>query len=110
MVAWLGHKPFKITHASDHFQRFYDIAEDMIRKGQMYVEDFSQEKQKEYREAKRDTPSRSRPPEESLRLFREMRLGLHPESSLTTRLKIDNTHDNPNMRDPIAYRIKFHPH
>lgn len=110
MMRWLGHEPFKVTHASDYFQRFYDLAEKMILDGDMYVEDFSQEMQKQYREARRDTPSRSRPPGESLRLFREMKMGLHPEGSYTVRMKIDNTSDNPNMRDPIAYRIKFHPH
>lgn len=39
-----------------------------------------------------------------------MRMGLWPEGSITLRMKIDMKNDNPNMRDPIAYRIKYHEH
>jgi len=46
------------------------------------------------------------------RLFEEMRLGLHEEGSLSLRLKIDYAHDNPTLRDPHVYRIRYtgHPH
>lgn len=37
-------------------------------------------------------------------------MGLHAEGSLTLRMKIDMKADNPNLWDPIAYRIKFVPH
>lgn len=110
MVKWLGYEPFMYTHASDYFQRLYDIAEDLINKGHCYVDDQKPEQVAEYREKKLDPPCRNRPPQESLSLFREMRMGLWPEGSITLRMKIDMQNDNPNMRDPIAYRIKFHSH
>jgi glutaminyl-tRNA synthetase len=110
MVKWLGYEPFCITHASDHFQRLYDIAEDMIKKGQMYVDDQTPDQVSEFREKKLDPPCRNRPPMESLRLFREMRMGMWAEGTITTRMKIDMQNANPNLRDPIAYRIKFCSH
>lgn len=57
-----------------------------------------------------DPPCRNRPVAESLRLFREMRMGMWPEGSITARMKIDMQNANPNMRDPIAYRIKYCSH
>jgi glutaminyl-tRNA synthetase len=41
-----------------------------------------------------------------------MKMGLHEEGSLSLRLKIDYTHDNPTLRDPHIYRIRYtgHPH
>jgi len=41
-----------------------------------------------------------------------MKMGLHEEGSLSLRLKIDPAHDNPTLRDPHIYRIRYtaHPH
>ena len=61
---------------------------------------------KESREQHKDSPWRDRPIEESLRLFDEMRRGLHEEGSATLRMKQDMKNENPNMYDLIAYRIK----
>jgi len=109
-VRWLGHTPFKCTNTSDYFQRLYDVAVELIARGQCYVDDQKPEQVAEYREKRLDPPCRSRPIEENARLFREMTMGLWPEGSLTLRMKIDMQSDNPNMRDPIAYRIKFSAH
>lgn len=59
---------------------------------------------------KLDPPCRNRPIKENLKLFREMRMGMWPEGSITARCKINMQDDNPNMRDFIAYRIKFCEH
>lgn len=109
-VKWLGYEPFKCTNTSDYFQRLYDIAVEMIARGQCYVDDQKPEQVAEYREKRLDPPCRSRPVEENARLFREMTMGLWPEGSLTLRMKIDMQADNPNLRDPIAYRVKFNAH
>lgn len=37
MVEWLGFTPHEITHSSDHFQRLYDLGEELIRRGYGYV-------------------------------------------------------------------------
>jgi glutaminyl-tRNA synthetase len=39
-----------------------------------------------------------------------MKDGLHPEGSLSLRLRLSPAHDNPTLRDPIIYRIKNIPH
>lgn len=61
---------------------------------------------KEYREKKMDSPWRSRPIEESLKLFDDMKQGLIEEGKATLRMKQDMQSDNGNMYDLIAYRIK----
>ncbi|KAH0574733.1 Glutaminyl-tRNA synthetase [Spironucleus salmonicida] len=109
-VSWLGNTPFQVTHASDHFQRLYDIAEDLIKKGHCYIDDQKAEEISDFRERRIDPPNRNRPAMESLSLFRMMRAGVFPEGSLTLRMKMNMQSDNPNMRDPIAYRIKYHAH
>ncbi|GIQ89698.1 hypothetical protein KIPB_012242, partial [Kipferlia bialata] len=57
-----------------------------------------------------DPPCRSRPVAENVRLFREMYEGRHAEGTYTLRLKMNMQDDNPCMRDPVAYRIKYVPH
>lgn len=37
MVHWLGFKPYQITYSSDHFDRLYELAEELIRKEKAYV-------------------------------------------------------------------------
>lgn len=109
-VEWLGHKPFKYTHTSDYFRRLYDVAVELIRQGKAYVCDQTPEQISEYREKRLDPPRRDAPVEENLRLFEGMRCGLYKEGTYTLRLRINMQSDNPNMRDPVAYRIKFCPH
>jgi glutaminyl-tRNA synthetase len=37
MVKWLGFEPYQITHSSDHFDRLYELAEELIRRDKGYV-------------------------------------------------------------------------
>jgi len=30
IIAWLGFEPYKITYSSDHFDRLYELAEELI--------------------------------------------------------------------------------
>ena len=64
----------------------------------------------EYREKKMDSPFRNRSVEENLKLFKMMRQGRFEEKECCLRMKIDMKHNNPCMRDPVAYRIKYAPH
>lgn len=106
-IEWLGHKPFKFTHTSDYFQRLYDVAVELVRQSKAYVCDQTVEEVAKYREERLDPPGRKRSIQENLRIFEGMKCGLYKESQYTLRLKIDMQSDNPNMRDPIAYRIKY---
>lgn len=36
-VRWLGFEPWKITYSSDNFQRLYELAVELIRRGKGYV-------------------------------------------------------------------------
>ena len=64
----------------------------------------------QYRDAKIDSPYRNRSVEENLKLFEMMRQGRFEEKECCLRMKIDMKHNNPCMRDPVAYRIKYVPH
>ncbi|KAK6303766.1 hypothetical protein J4Q44_G00262200 [Coregonus suidteri] len=105
MVEWLGYKPYEITHASDNFQRLYDLAEDLIRRGHAYVCHQRGEELKGHNLP--PSPWRERPAEESLVLFDRMRRGLFAEGEATLRMKI--VMEDGKM-DPVAYRIKYTAH
>ena len=36
-VRWLGYEPFKITYSSDHFQKLYELAVELTKRGLAYV-------------------------------------------------------------------------
>ena len=107
---WGGHLYF----ASDHFDRLYEFAVQLVRAGRAYVCDLSQEEIREYRgtltEPGRESPYRDRTVEENLDLLGRMRAGEFDEGSLVLRAKIDMASGNLNMRDPVLYRILKVPH
>ena len=114
-VRWLGFDwGSHLYFASDHFERLYDWAEHLIRAGDAYVDDLSADEIRAHRgtltEPGRDSPYRTRPPAESLDLFRRMRAGEFPEGARVLRAKIDMASGNINMRDPVLYRILHAPH
>jgi len=117
-MRWLGVDwEDRLYFASDYFEQLYEWAELLIRQGKAYVCDLSAEEISQYRgTAARDgdrmvtppgidSPFRDRTIEENLDLFRRMRAGEYPDGSRTLRAKIDMSHPNLNMRDPVMYRI-----
>ena len=109
-VAWLGAGfEGQLYHASDYFEKMYEAAVTLIRKGLAYVCDLSPEQIREYRgtlkEPGKDSPYRERSIEENLDLFARMRAGEFPDGSRVLRAKIDMASPNINMRDPILYRV-----
>lgn len=109
-VAWLGYKPWKVTYSSDYFQELYDLAVGLIKKNKAYVCFQNAEQMSLYRNEKRNSPYRDTPIEENLRLFEKMRNGGFDEGECTLRVKMDMQHENPNMRDFVAYRIRYVEH
>lgn len=114
-VKWLGYDwANRLTHASDYFDRLYEIAEQMIEDGLAYVDTADLEMIREYRgnyaNPGRPTPDRERPPAESLEMFRRMRAGEFKEGECVLRAKIDLEANNMNMRDPVLYRVRHAPH
>ncbi len=113
-IHWLGFDwDDRFFYASQYFDKMYECAEDLIRKGLAYVCELTPEQMREYR-GDLTTPARSpyrdRPMEESLDLFRRMRAGEFPNGAMTLRAKIDLASGNFNMRDPAIYRINHMHH
>ncbi|SFM44432.1 glutamine--tRNA ligase/YqeY domain fusion protein [Thermodesulforhabdus norvegica] len=114
-VRWLGFDwEDRMYFASDYFERLYEYAVELIKKGKAYVDSLSPEEIREYRgtltEPGKESPYRNRSVEENLELFERMKRGEFPEGSHVLRAKIDMAHPNLNMRDPVMYRIKYTPH
>jgi glutaminyl-tRNA synthetase len=109
-VKWLGGDfEDRLFYASDYFQRMYDFAVELIKKGKAYVCDLSPEEIRRYRgtpaEPGKDSPYRGRCVDENLDLFERMRKGEFSDGARVLRAKIDMSHPNLNMRDPVMYRI-----
>jgi glutaminyl-tRNA synthetase len=111
---WLGIQWAKETYASDYFDRLYEWAVRLVKKGLAYVDDQSPEEVSAARgtltEPGRNSPFRDRPVEENLSLLERMKRGEFPEGSRTLRAKIDMADPNIVMRDPVMYRILRAPH
>ena len=113
-IHWLGYDWGKhFYYASDYFEKMYELAVGLIRKGLAYVCQLTPEQMRENRgDLSRPavSPYRDRPAEESLDLFARMRAGEFPDGSMTLRAKIDLASGNFNMRDPVIYRINHAHH
>ena len=113
-IEWLGFSwGDRFYYASQYFDKMYECAVELIKKGLAYVCELSPEQMREYR-GDLNTPARSpyrdRPIEESLALFERMKNGEFPNGAMTLRAKIDLASGNFNMRDPAIYRINHMTH
>ena len=108
-IKWLGFEWDAELYASDYFDRMYDCAVGLIKKGLAYVCDYNAEQIKATRgtltQPGEESPWRNRTIEENLRLFEEMKEGKYPDGSKVLRAKIDMASPNINMRDPVIYRV-----
>lgn len=113
-IKWLGFDwGDRFYFASDYFERMYDYAVELIKKGLAYVCELNGEQMREYRgdlNTPAKSPYRDRPIEESLDLFERMRNGEFEDGAMTLRAKIDLASGNFNMRDPVLYRINHMHH
>jgi glutaminyl-tRNA synthetase len=97
-------------YASDYFDKFYQYAVDLVRKGKAYVDDITPEQTDEYRRIGKESPSRNRPIDENLDLLGRMKAGEFPDNSRTLRARIDMSAPNVWLRDPVLYRIRHASH
>ena len=108
-LAWLGYEPKSVLFGSDYFEATYEKAVLLIKKGLAYVCDLTKEEMTEYRGTYevpgKNSPYRNRSVEENLDLFERMKNGEFKDGEKVLRAKIDMTHPNLNMRDPVLYRI-----
>lgn len=110
-VKWLGFSWDRHLHyASDYFDKLYEFAEHLIKRGKAYVDSLTAEEIRALRgtltEAGENSPYRERPIEENLDLFRRMKAGEFADGTHVLRAKIDMTSPNINLRDPVIYRIR----
>ncbi len=110
-VKWLGFEWGRhLYYASDYFEKMYDYAVQLIKKGMAYVCSLSAREIKEYRgtltEPGTESPFRSRPVGENLALFECMKAGEFEDGAHVLRAKIDMASGNLNMRDPAIFRIR----
>jgi glutaminyl-tRNA synthetase len=112
-VSWLGFEWAEERYASDYFQQLYEWAVTFIKNGKAYVDSQSSEAMAQQKgtptQPGTSSPFRNRTVEENLRLFEEMKNGVHSEGTHVLRAKIDMASPNMLMRDPIMYRI-LHKH
>ena len=113
-IHWLGHDwEDRFYYASDYFDKMYEFAVELIKKGLAYVCELTPEQMKEMRgdtSTPAQSPYRDRPVEESLELFEKMKNGEIEDGKMTLRAKIDLASGNFNMRDPVIYRMNRLPH
>lgn len=110
-MKWIGFDPKdRIFYGSDYYEKLYDYAVKLIKKGKAYVCDLNAQQIKEYRgtltEAGKESPFRNRSIEENLDLFERMKAGEFESGQKVLRAKIDMASPNMNMRDPVIYRIQ----
>jgi len=113
-IKWLGFQWDKVLYSSDYFQQLFDWAVELIKEGKAYVDDQTSEQMAAQKgtptEVGTNSPFRDRSVEENIDLFMRMKNGEFDEGTHVLRAKIDMTHTNMHMRDPIMYRIlkKYH--
>lgn len=109
-VKWLGADfEDRLFFASNYFEKMYECAVFLIKKGKAFVCDLSAEEIREYRgdfkTPGKESPYRNRSVEENLKLFEEMKEGRYQDGEKVLRAKIDMASPNINMRDPVIYRV-----
>ena len=114
-VKWLGADwADRKFFASNYFDKMYECAVGLIKKGKAYVSDLTPDEIREYRgtltEAGKEDPYSKRSVDENLDLFERMKNGEFEDGTKVLRARIDMSSSNINMRDPILYRVAHMTH
>ncbi len=109
-VRWLGFDwEDREYYASDYFDQLYEFALQLIHDSRAYIDSLSADEIRQYRgtltEPGRESPYRERSVKENLLLFEKMRAGHFQKGKHVLRARIDMSHGNLNLRDPVIYRI-----
>ncbi len=109
-IAWLGFDPGVPLHTSEYFEQLYEWAEHLVGRGLAYVDDQDAETisatRGDFTTPGVASPWRDRSAGENLALLRDMRAGRFGDGEKVLRARIDMTHPNMLMRDPVMYRIR----
>jgi len=109
-VRWLGFDwEDRLYYASDNFDKLYNFAVELIKRGKAYIDEQPADVISEQRGTPTrpgiESPYRNRPVEENLMIFEKMKAGEFPNGYCVLRAKIDMASPNMHMRDPLMYRI-----
>src|SRR3972149_6214985 len=107
---WLGAKPDEVVIASDRIPKYYEVAEQLIRREGAYVCFCEQEEFKALKDTKKACPHREQSVEKNLGFWKAMLSGCHKEQEAVLRIKTDIAHKDPAIRDWVAFRIITTPH
>jgi glutaminyl-tRNA synthetase len=111
---WMTNNITRVVWASDYFDKLYECAIHLVKKNLAYVDDSTLEDIRsmrgDFNTSGTESPWRNRSIEENLLLLENMKNGMYEDGAKVLRAKIDMSHPNLNMRDPILYRIRhvFH--
>jgi len=104
-IEWLGFEPTNTLWASDYFEMLIEKAKLLIKKELAYMDDSTSEEiatlKGDLEHPGSNSPFRDRSIEENLKLFQDL---LDGNSGSVLRAKIDMSHPNLLMRDPVIYR------
>ncbi|KAJ3071171.1 hypothetical protein HDU98_005717 [Podochytrium sp. JEL0797] len=114
-IRWLGFEPTEITYSSNHFQRLYDLAVELIQRDKAYIchctgEEIHHHRGGDAMGPRTECVHRSRPISESLLEFERMKNGEYPEGAAILRMKMDMNNPNPQFWDLVAYRVLYSHH
>src|SRR5690606_24437825 len=113
-ISWLGYTWANELYSSDYFQQLYDWAVQLIKDDKAYVDSQPSEaialQKGTPTQPGTNSPYRNRSVSENLDLFARMKNGEFKEGEHVLRAKIDMTHPNMLMRDPLMYRILHKSH
>ncbi|MEM4605870.1 MAG: glutamate--tRNA ligase [Candidatus Pacearchaeota archaeon] len=109
-INWLGIKPDKVFYKSDRTKKYYEYAEELIKKGHMYVCDCEQEEFQRLKEKGIDCPCRVLPPEKNLERWKKMFSKESKEGDFVVRLKTSMQDPDPAFRDRVMFKISTRPH
>jgi len=107
---WLDAKPDEVVIASERVELYYEVAEELIRRGGAYVCRCEQAVFKEHKDKGIPCVHRGQTPEENLELWKSMLDGGLAEGQAVLRVKTDMHHKDPAIRDWPAARIVTAPH
>ncbi len=100
----------KIVYKSDRLETYYKYAEEMIKKGYMYLCSCKQEEMQELRKKGIDCSCRILPAEEHFKRWKKMFDKNTKPGDLTVRLKTSMQDPNPAFRDRVMFRISDRTH
>ncbi|KAJ0409984.1 hypothetical protein ATCC90586_009661 [Pythium insidiosum] len=109
-LARLDIVPDRVTYTSDSFPKIIELARQLLREGNAYMDNTPQEQMREERMNGVESRCRAQSPEQNLALFEQMLRNDPAAAGFCMRGKIDMQAKNKALRDPVFFRANATPH